>query len=416
MGPGHAAIDRLVVRGWTRARPNTDLAARILRHIGDLGARLIAILNEVTFMLAGFALPGTAAGEWHKLSESRDLAKKCWEIMDPDTISGTPSNENLTSVAINHPAGHLALFWVSALGNEWNATRDTWREIPTDLADYLREMLDTDGSRGEMVEVVFGQQLHFFYEADTDWCTQQLLPRFDWSDPNRARRVWDGYLSGGRWNNRLVADGFVQKMLATLAHREQFSEGSIRRLFIQLADISIYSDADPRAWVRDLLTDGSAQDRIEWARALGDELSRLEPSFAEREWQRWIAEYWSDRTRSVPRDLDAAEASAMARWAVFFTDSIESAVDLALRVSTAGFGRRPLILRDLTNDRIDKAPVKIAEMMSHMLRSTAQEDGQHVLYASDLQRIYRRLSEQNVPNDILRDITAQAMRLGVDLS
>ena len=140
------------------------------------------------------------------------------------------------------------------LGNDWNATRDTWREIPTDLANYLRQLLDTDGSRGEMVEVVFGQQLHFFYEADSQWCTQQLLPRFDWADPHRARRVWDGYLSGGRWNNRLVADGFVQKMLSTLAHREQLSEVSIRRLLIQLADISIYSDTDPRASVRDLLS------------------------------------------------------------------------------------------------------------------------------------------------------------------
>jgi hypothetical protein len=105
----------------------------------------------------------------------------------------------------------------------------------------------------------------------------------------------------------------------------------------------------------------------------------------------------------------------MARWAVFFTDSIESAVDLALRVSTAGFGKRPLILRDLTNDRIDRAPVKLAEMMSHMLRSTEPEDGQQVLYASDLRRIYGRLSERNVPNDVLRAIAAQGMRLGVDL-
>jgi hypothetical protein len=416
VGPGHPIVDRLVVRGWARSQPSTDRAARILQHIEALGARLNAILDEVTFMLAGFALPGTPASEWYKLNESKDLAKKCWDIIDPDTISGTPSNENLTTVAINHPAGHLALFWVSVLKHDWNATRDTWREIPTDFAEYLRQLLDTGGSRGEMVEVVFGQQLHFFYEADGEWCTQQLLPRFDWADPNRPRRVWDGYLSGGRWNNRLVAEGFVQKMLATLAHRQQFSEVNIRRLFIQLADISIYSDTDPRSWVRDLITDGTAQDRVEWAEALGYELGRLESSLAEREWRRWIADYWSDRTRSVPRDLDAAEASAMARWAVFFTDSMESAIDLALEVPTAGFGRRSLILRDLTNDRIDRAPDKLAKLIGHMLRSTEPEDGQPVLYASDLQRIYRRFFEQSVPNDVLRDIATHSMRLGVELS
>jgi hypothetical protein len=415
IGPGHSVIDRLVVRGWAAARPDTDLAARILRRIQDLDLRLNAIVDEITFMLAGFELPGVAAGEWHNLSESRDLAKKCWEIMDPDAISGTPGNQNLTTVAINHPAGHLALFWVSTLGNEWRVTRNTWRGIPADLADYLREMLDTDGSRGEMVEVIFGQNLHFFHKADTEWCTQLLLPRFDWADTNRARRVWDGYLSGGNWNNRLVAEGFVQKMLDTLAHREQFRDDNVRRLFVQLADISIYSDTDPRTWLRDLLTDGSAEDRIEWAEALGDELSSLEPSLAEREWQRWISEYWSDRTRSVPRELDAAEASAMARWAVIFTDSIESAIDLVLAVPTAGFGRRPLIMRDLTNDRIDKAPAKLAQMVSHILGSTESGGGQQVLYASDLRRVYGRFSERNVPDDVLRAIATDAMRLGVEL-
>jgi hypothetical protein len=41
--------------------------------------------------------------------------------------------------------------------------------------------------------------LRFVYEADTDWCKQFLLPRFDWSNEARATRLWDGYLSHGGW-------------------------------------------------------------------------------------------------------------------------------------------------------------------------------------------------------------------------
>jgi hypothetical protein len=124
-------------------------------------------------------------------------------------------------------------------------------------------MLETNDSRGEMVEVIFAEHLYLFYEADTEWCKQLVLPRFDWSDEGRARRVWNGYLSGGRWNNRLVAENFVQKMLTTLPHIDEFRADRVQRLFSQLAGISIYADTDPRTWVPDLLTAGSAADRLD---------------------------------------------------------------------------------------------------------------------------------------------------------
>jgi uncharacterized protein DUF4020 len=413
VGSGHPDIDRAVLWGWARAEPDAELAARILQRVRDLDLR--PIVNDVTFMLAGFAPQGSAAVEWHNVSESGDLAKTCWEAMGPDATSGVPDNDDLAVVAANHPAGRLALFWVTAVRSAWIAARDTWSGIPPEVADYLHEMLDAHDNRGEMVEVIFGQHLHFFYEADTEWCNQRLLPRFDWNETDRARRVWDGYLSGGRWNNRLVAEGFVQKLLATLAHRDDFRADKLRHLFIQLADISIYADTDPRTWLRDLITQGSPADRVDWAEALGYELSGVEPVLAEREWHRWMGDYWSNRTRSVPRELDAAEASAMARWALFFTDSMEAGIDLALKSSTAGFGTDTPILNDLTNDRIDRAPEKLAQMVGHLLSSTELPDGQSFHYGRDLQRIYRRLSEHRVPDDALGVIAEEAMRLRVDL-
>lgn len=412
VGPGHPDIERTVVRGWARAQPDTDLAARILRRIKDLD--LPPILGQVTFMLAGLPAPGTAAVEWHNLKESRDLAKKCWDTLDPATVSGAPGSDPVT-VAINHPAGHLAFFWVAALSSEWSTTRD-WSGIPPDMSDYLRGMLETNDRRGEMVEVVFGEHLYLFYEADAEWCKQVVLPRFDWSDEGRAHRAWNGYLSGGRWNNQLVGENFVQKMLATLQHRDGFRADRVRRLFIQLAGISIYADTDPRTWLPDLLTSCSATDRVDWADTFGYELSDIEPALAERAWRRWIHDYWSNRTVSVPKELDAAEASAMARWALFFTDSMEAAIDLVLRTSTAGFETHTLFFHDLTNDRIDRAPEKVAKMVRHLLGSTTLADGQSFHYGPELKRIYTKFSEHSVSADVLGGIAEEAMRLGVDLS
>ena len=59
--------------------------------------------------------------------------------------------------AINHPAGHVAQFWVDRISYLWGQAPDAWGGIPPDIADYLAELIAHDTKRSQAVETVFGE-------------------------------------------------------------------------------------------------------------------------------------------------------------------------------------------------------------------------------------------------------------------
>lgn len=93
VGPGHPEVDQAVVRGWATTQPDADLAAQILTRLTNL--ELEPILGYVTATLGGFASAGSPPGKWFRFAESVELAKKCWDTIDPDTDPDT--NSALTS-------------------------------------------------------------------------------------------------------------------------------------------------------------------------------------------------------------------------------------------------------------------------------------------------------------------------------
>jgi hypothetical protein len=126
-------------------------------------------------------------------------------------------------MAVNHPAGHLAEFWVQRIGHFWSYSPDTWSGIPSEIADYLAEVISNDDKPSEVVEIIFCRHLAFFYQADKEWCRQYLLPMLNWDNVARAQKVWSGYLSHGGWTNKLLSDGFLDMLVSTAGHRNQLA-------------------------------------------------------------------------------------------------------------------------------------------------------------------------------------------------
>jgi hypothetical protein len=78
--------------------------------------------------------------------------------------------------------------------------------------------------------------------------------------------------------------------------------------------------------------------------------------------------YWQARLHHNPIGLSDDEASALATWTVYLTDSLAEAVDLAGR-HAAHLQRGSRFLDDL-NDRVDQAPDLLAELLLHLLQGT----------------------------------------------
>jgi Domain of unknown function (DUF4020) len=407
VGPGHAPIDLAVVRGWTMSRPDAELASRILDRIAML--ELDPILGSVTAMLGGYGVSGSTPLEWFSFAQSEELAKKCWEAIAPTDVGVISAADDFVMMAINHPAGHLAEFWVERIGHLWGVAGDSWERIPPEIADYLAALISDENQRTEVVRIILCRYLYFFHRTDTEWCKQYLLPLLDWDNDSRARKAWSGFLSHGGWTNKLLADGFLEMLVSTISHSDQLDKKGQRNLPSLLAKIAVAADVDPRAWIRDLITNSSVVERVTWARAIRFQLDSLDAEAVEKQWERWMHEYLSDRVSSVPRKLEPAEASAMASWPLFLTDSTESAINLLLQTETAGLELHNLFLHDLGEEQVKRAPEKIAQLIHHLLKST---EGQFY-NALEIQNLYAHFKSANVDPEIIRQIAEQAMRLGM---
>ena len=118
------------------------------------------------------------------------------------------------------------------------------------------------------------------------------------------------------------------------------------------------------------------------------------------------AAIWQDRLDSIPAQLTAEEATALAAWAVYLTESIADGVSLAT-ARPAGFSEYTDVLHDLDEDRLHRAPAEWAKLIAHLMHGTLAP----FWHCYELERIVPQLRDDAALADI-NDIVEQALRLG----
>ena len=140
--------------------------------------------------------------------------------------------------------------------------------------------------------------------------------------------------------------------------------------------------------------------QVEWM------LKELPVDAVERQWQRWIRQYWQDRLDSIPVQLTAEEATALAPWAVYLTESIANGVNLAT-VRPAGFSEHTDVLGDIDENLLNRAPAEFAKLIAHLMRGTVAPFWR----CHELARIVPALRDCAALSDI-NAIVEEALRLG----
>jgi len=248
---------------------------------------------------------------------------------------------------------------VHAIAANWKAAGDSWTGIPSETRAHLEVLLTGEDDRTAMAEVVFSSQVLFFFSADRVWCEAHVLPLLDWAHPVRAQRTWDGYLAWGRWNDQLLDAGLLQGYLAAAGHLGEMGEERRRRLCAHLAGVAVSSEVDPQ-WMQTFTRAAEPADRVEWMSQVAWMLHDLPGGAVEHQWQRWMRQYWQGRLDSIPVQLTTEEASAMATWVVYLTESIGDGVNLAT-AHEAGFRGHADILHELDADRLQRASPEFAK-------------------------------------------------------
>lgn len=402
-GQNHPGIADAVIFGWQSADMDDNTARAIVEQLNQQDLSIVT--SAVSQLLAGFGRGDTESFTWHRLPEARTLAADLWQVVAPELI--LPNVDDWVTIAINTAAGRIAQFWVGTVATGWKAAGDDWTGLPVETQSQLNALLTTNDSRSAMAEVIFAGNALFFFSADQAWSETNVLPLLNWVNPQQAMRAWQGYLTWGRWNTQLLDAGLRDGYLATVGHISEFRSDLRRQLLVHLASLAIFSESEPFDWLRKLTRDAEVADLATWMDLITRTLSDLPPETVEHQWHRWMHRYWKDRVASIPRQLTPDEASAMACWVVFLTDSLQEGIALAT-AHTAGFHEHSDILDELTESRVGTAPAEFAMLIAHLLRGT-----QRPLWGVDryIKPILPILRAGATP-EVIATIVEEALRLG----
>jgi hypothetical protein len=220
------------------------------------------------------------------------------------------------------------------------------------------------------------------------------------------RRTWDGYLTWGRWNDQLLTAGLLEGYLAAVHHIDEFGAELGQQLCMHLAAVAISSEVDPLSWVHKFTVAVEVAHRVEWMNHVAWMLKDLPVDAIERQWQRWMRQYWQDRLDSITIQLTAEEATALATWAVYLTESIADGVNVAT-ARPAGLSEHTDVLGDLDENRLQRAPTEFAKLIAHLMQGTPAP----FWCCHELARIVSAMRDDAALSDI-NDIVEEALRLG----
>lgn len=336
--PGGEILLAQVLAGWQDAELSVETAEELVAGVADLkwddeSTRTLARL------LADPPVRHDETTDWYTRGSIRDIARHVWDRSETMRPSVTPSDAVID--AINHPAGHVAEFWIRAIQSEWRQAGDEWHGMPSHLDHQLTAMLATSDHRSEYFETMLAAQTYFLAAADYPWTVEHVLPLFDWTDDDRTWRSVRGQLTWGKLSARLLDAGLERAYLGAAERASHLDPPMRRQLFSHLATATLIPDHEGSR-LASQITRLPTSERVSWLESLGFQLRNLPPEIIDSTWRRWLRSYVAARVdETLPPGLAPDEVSAIATWLPSMPDQFIEAVALLLAAGpSAGVGRR----------------------------------------------------------------------------
>lgn len=353
-----------LIRAWSGMDLDEDKHRTVFKRLGrvelypkhtrDIADVLEALVEDDGKPYALNLLPqanGIATSLWPHLDRNIHLEQVGW-----------------LNMAINHPAGVLAQFWLKSL-SVWRRHQDpSPKAMSREHRTALSGIVQDQTMAGRLGRSVLAGQFSFLLAVDEGWTKENLIPLFgDRDNIADFQAVWDGFLTWGRLSPNVaesLRDAFleaVQQIDSDLAHR--------RNDFVRYyTSILGYFTADPiDTWVPELLTHGGEEARGRFAIELGSHLRRMDETRQKEWWGRWLKRYWENRLDGVPAPLTADEVESMLGWVPTLTAVFPEAVALAVRMPRVPLQHGHVIYELSKSDSvIRKHPKKVAKLLIYL--------------------------------------------------
>lgn len=399
-----------VIQAWSPSSLSAAQWLEILNFLASNPNTLAVSGREIASLLsegmkgASPAIPNEAIGL------AMEVSKKLWPLYskDIDPRKGSDDRDSL-AVAINHPAGMLALFWLGVLSKRRKDLGEAWTGLHGEMKDLLEGVLVDDSFAADLARVILASQLTFLFALDEEWTKKHILPMFDWSAcEDRAVQAFQGFLTWGRQTEALLPH-LLPLYVTAFSHTALLGR-SRNRFYEYLAGAACFSSINPlkHGWLHQFLSTSEPRDRIAWARSVGQILRGMQDEPRKALWDMWISEYWQGRLNGVPIPFDPVELGEMVEWSLFLGAAFPSVVERVC-AGPAFQLDKSLIYRELDESKIPEAfPSESANMLFVLLKNEKV-----VLYDLDrVDAVVRRIATLGAPRPRLLAICDELARLG----
>jgi len=400
-----------ILRGWAQADLIDDQWRGVLMFLDGREKLHRPFVNELASLLEEGIKKTSKPIPDACMHTAVDLSKRLWSVVCAQG-GGLPEkvkDPDWVSMAINHPAGKITLFWLTWLVRERKAAGSSWQGIPEDIRKVLEPISADVTYAGALARVLLASQLNLLSSADEPWTKEHVLPLFDWSlDGKRAVQAFHGFLTWGRQTEKLLADlePLYEKAFAHLPElgrqRGRFAE--------YLAGLALAPPINPltHGWLNKFIAAAELEDRIRWASQV---LQMLRGSVDEGRsfaWVSWIKPYWEQRIVGVPTPLNAQELGVMVEWALYLGPAFREVVEV-LWGSPKFELKHHFLFRELADsDLPQQYPAAAAMFLLKVLRNI--EAPQYDL--DKVEDTVRRIASLRAPLDTLRNICNELAKLG----
>lgn len=303
---------RAITEGWGKA------------DLGDFGPGAIERLGaslpdkDFAFAIGHFLLEQIRqqidANDSPLLASMRELAQSLWR--EQGAVFTHREDTPPLSIAplyLNSWPGFLTRYWGSEVDRRWRHLRDEWSGLSAQESEALLALLNGNKDVLDATQPAIAGELFFYFAADPDFTETHLLPIFN--DPQRHAFGWNPFLHHPRWNDRLLAAGLFNSMVAELSRLHELSDRTLVRRFLWLVT-SVVSYAGIASTDRKRLLDQTvlASDGL-YAVDFADTVARFlqgDGVDAAEVWRRWLGEHVRLRLTGRPR---CASAEELAGWA-----------------------------------------------------------------------------------------------------
>lgn len=356
------------IRGWTDAEMTSEHATQLLSS-----PDAIAVLSEFPSNAMSMLTRRSDGepGNWRRSEPARQLADTIWAATAKQhPLRSTPQG---MSEAWSTWSGRLTEYWLTTVVEDWRSAGDTWSGLDDVTRRRLQSLLGGPDDHAAAAELVLAADIRVLHAADSDWTSEHLVGRFDWSaDATRAARLWSGFLVSAQMSEQLLDAGLRDQLIPTAEHAQQLSADVQRQIISLIAVFTLRHTPDPigSGWLRELTLSTTPQQRADIWSSITQLLREGPPEEAEQAWTQWMGPYWEERILERPRRLLLEEATAMTSWTLQLTESFPDAVKLATSLPSAASGHDPILRRLSKSEFVERWPHESAALLTHLLTHT----------------------------------------------